>query len=45
MRWRHKRFTLATDVQVYFLFHAVHWQLSGNENINGLLRKYLAKGR
>ena len=40
----HQRFSLATDIDVYFCDPQHSWQRDSNENTNGLLRQYCPKG-
>jgi IS30 family transposase len=41
---KHKEFTVATDVQVYFCDPQSPWQRGSNENTHLLLRQYFPRG-
>jgi hypothetical protein len=40
----HRRFTLTTNIDVYFCDPQSQWQRGSNENTNSLLRQYFPKG-
>jgi len=40
---KHKSFTVASKVQVYFCDPQSPWQRGSNENTNGLLRQYFPR--
>jgi IS30 family transposase len=40
----HERFSLDTDIKVYFCDPQSPWQRGSNENTNGLLRQYFPRG-
>lgn len=40
----HRRFSLSTDIKVFFCDPRSPWQRGSNENTNGLLRQYFPKG-